>query len=178
MKLSIQELNIDRLQDVNRCDSAFTVDSKLVLSAENSVIDYTLVQVITPYQKHYPSEELDAAAYIANPDRVIYLAYQEDQIAGQVRLSRYWNRYAYIEDIVVDPPFRRQGVGRALIEQAIAWAKASGCPGIMLETQNINTAACRLYARCGLYLGGFDTCLYRGILPGTDEIALYWYLIF
>jgi streptothricin acetyltransferase len=60
-----------------------------------------------------------------------------------------------------------------LIEQAIAWAKVSSCPGIMLETQNINTAACRLYARCGLQLGGFDACLYRGIQPGTDEIALY-----
>jgi streptothricin acetyltransferase len=177
MKLSIQELNSDRLPDVNRCDSTFTVDSKLLLSAENGVIDYTLVQV-QPYQKRYPSEALDAAAYIANPDRVIYLAYIEDQVAGQIRLSRHWNRYAYVEDIVVDPLFRRQGIGRALIEQAIAWAKVSSCPGIMLETQNINTAACRLYARCGLQLGGFDTCLYRGILPGTDEIALYWYLIF
>jgi streptothricin acetyltransferase len=150
----------------------------LILNARNGQIQYTCVQVITPYQKQYPMDELDAAAYIANPDRVIYLAYLDDHLAGQVRLCRYWNRYAYIEDIVVDPPFRRQGVGRALIEQAVAWAKACGCPGIMLETQDINTAACRLYARCGLQLGGFDTCLYRGILPGTDEIALYWYLIF
>jgi hypothetical protein len=48
----------------------------------------------------------------------------------------------------------------------------------MLETQNINVAACRLYERCSFVLGGFDACLYRGVMPGTREIALFWYLLF
>ena len=48
----------------------------------------------------------------------------------------------------------------------------------MLETQNINVAACLFYARCGFVLGGYDRFLYRGLTPETDEIALYWYLIF
>ena len=177
MSLILQELDAEHLTDLNCCDYAFTVDSKLVLDAENGAIHYGIVNV-PPYQKRYPLDELNPAAYIANPDKVIYLAYLDGQIAGQIRIGRYWNRYAYIEDIVVDPPFRRGGIGRALMEQAIEWAKAGGYPGIMLETQNINVAGCRLYESCGLKLGGFDTCLYQAILPGTEEIALYWYLIF
>ena len=53
-----------------------------------------------------------------------------------------------------------------------------GLPGIMLETQNNNVAACRFYESCGFHLGGFDRELYRGITPDTDETALFWYLIF
>ena len=57
-------------------------------------------------------------------------------------------------------------------------AKEKGFPGLMLETQDNNVAACRLYARCGFELRGFDTHLYKALDPSSDEIALYWYLIF
>jgi ribosomal protein S18 acetylase RimI-like enzyme len=78
----------------------------------------------------------------------------------------------------VEPEYRGEGIGRALIECAIAWAKEKGLPGIMLETQDNNVPACRLYARCGFTLRGFDTHLYKALDPDTDEIALYWYLMF
>jgi streptothricin acetyltransferase len=60
----------------------------------------------------------------------------------------------------------------------VAWARDRQLAGVMLETQNNNVAACRLYESCGFQLGGFDRCLYQGLHPGTHEIALYWYLLF
>lgn len=69
-------------------------------------------------------------------------------------------------------------IGQALMERAVEWAKSKGFPGMMLETQSNNVAACRLYERCGFMLGGFDSYLYKALDPGTDEIALYWYLMF
>jgi ribosomal protein S18 acetylase RimI-like enzyme len=62
--------------------------------------------------------------------------------------------------------------------RAIEWAKEKGLPGLMLETQNNNVAACHLYESCGFELGGFDRNLYKGLHPDTKEIALYWYLFF
>jgi len=62
--------------------------------------------------------------------------------------------------------------------RAVAWAETKQLPGIMLETQNNNVAACRFYERCGFKLGGFDRYLYKGITQSTEEIALYWYLFF
>jgi len=177
MGLTLIQLDNEHLVDVNRCDSTFTVDSRLVLDAQDGEISYRIVS-IRPYQKRYAVDAIDAIAYLDNPDRAIFLAYMDGQIAGQIRVGRFWNRYAYIEDIVVDPPFRKQGVGRALLERAMAWAKAGEYPGIMLETQNNNVAACRLYERMGMKLEGFDTCLYKGITPDTEEIALFWYLVF
>jgi ribosomal protein S18 acetylase RimI-like enzyme len=48
----------------------------------------------------------------------------------------------------------------------------------MLETQNNNLPACRFYEHCGFTLSGFDRNLYKGINKDTEEIALYWYLLF
>jgi streptothricin acetyltransferase len=177
MKITIHEIDQNNIQDANHCDGAFIINAKLILSAENDQIHYTIVQV-PPFQKCYPRDAVDYSAYICNPDKTVFFAYMDGQIAGQIRLCRWWNHYAYIEDIVVDRGFRRQGVGRALIQQAIHWASEKHFPGIMLETQNNNISGCRLYESCGFELGGFDRCLYQGILPNTDEIALYWYYKF
>jgi streptothricin acetyltransferase len=84
--------------------------------------------------------------------------------------------YAIIDDIAVDRPCRRLGIGKALVHRAIAWAKHRRLPGLMLETQTNNVPACALYERCGFTLGGFDEWLYRALHPKTTEAALFWYL--
>ena len=69
-------------------------------------------------------------------------------------------------------------IGHRLIAETVAWAQGRGLPGVMLETQNINVAARRLYASCGFILGGLHACLYHVVMPGTREIALLLYLLF
>jgi ribosomal protein S18 acetylase RimI-like enzyme len=177
MEITICEMDAAAVEKVNQADAEFTVTSKLVLHAENDIIRYTVVDV-EPYQKRYPLEERDYSTYVSNPDRAIFFAYVDDQLAGQIRVLKYWNAYAYIDDIAVDVKFRGQGIGRALIGRVIEWAKERNFPGIMLETQSNNVAACKLYESCGFTLGGFDRYLYKALDSKTDEIALYWYLIF
>jgi ribosomal protein S18 acetylase RimI-like enzyme len=177
MDITIEEFGAHNRADLNRCDSSFTVDSKLVLQAENGIPSYSIVSV-PPYTKRYPRHEIELASYLAQIDKGIYFAYTAGQLAGELILFKNWNGYAYIDDIVVDARFRRRGIGRALIQQAIDWAKERQLPGIMLETQNINVAACRFYQRCGFVLGGFDRYLYSGLNPETEETALYWYRLF
>ncbi|WP_054026811.1 GNAT family N-acetyltransferase [Bacillus sp. FJAT-28004] len=165
-------------------DGSFTVDSTLVLSLIGPRIEY-MVKEIPSYKKNYSDDEhleeetdTDNSRYIDNPDQIIYLAFVGDQVVGQIILKRNWNKYAYIEDIKVDTNYRRYGVGRKLIEQAKSWAMASGLPGIMLETQSNNVRACKFYESCGFVIGGFDLQVYKGIDKQSNEIAIYWYLMF
>jgi ribosomal protein S18 acetylase RimI-like enzyme len=176
-EIVIQPLTATNQADLDRCDNSFTVEAELRLTAEDGRVGYSVVAV-TPYVKRYDLEIHDAQAYLEKPDHAAWLAYVDGRIAGQILVHENWNRFAIIWDIAVDPPFRRRGIGRQLIAEADAWARGRGLTGIMLETQNINVAACRLYERCGFVLGGFDACLYRGVMPGTREIALFWYLLF
>lgn len=177
MNITIREMDETTVQSVKQYGSSFEVTSKLVLHAENGKIHYTIIDV-PPYRKQYGLERFDPETCVSNPNRIVFFAYVNDELAGQIRVSKNWNAYAYIHDIAVDEKYRGQGVGRALMERAIEWAKSQGFPGMMLETQDNNVAACRFYERCGFELCGFDTHLYKAMDPGTDEIALYWYLMF
>ena len=177
MNMIIREIDQYNVEDFGRCDSSFTVRSKLILNAENGTIRYAIVD-IPPYTKQYRAEEFDSKFYMDHPDRAIFFAYLDEELVGEIRLRKNWNEYACIDTIAVDSKYRNQGVGRALIKQAIEWAKKKSFPGLMLETQDNNSTACLFYESCGFELRGFDTHLYKALDPSADEIALYWYLVF
>jgi GNAT superfamily N-acetyltransferase len=54
-----------------------------------------------------------------------------------------------IRMLVVDPPFRGQGLGRALSTECIARARRDGAPVIALHTSPIMTVALPMYLRMG-----------------------------
>jgi ribosomal protein S18 acetylase RimI-like enzyme len=172
----IKKLDKEHVQDVQKVDGTFTINSVLTLHLENNTLTYT-VEEVPQAEKRYKKDDTDYTTYVDNPEKIIYLAYVKDTLAGHIILRKNWNNYAYIEDIAVDVAFRNQGIGTALIQCGKEWARTTKLAGIMLETQNNNGAACMFYESCGFTLRGFDTHLYKG-LKDTDEIALYWYYTF
>jgi ribosomal protein S18 acetylase RimI-like enzyme len=54
-----------------------------------------------------------------------------------------------IYDIVVDPDYRQQGVGRILIDATLEALKSKGSPRVVLSTAERNAAAQRLFDRAG-----------------------------
>jgi ribosomal protein S18 acetylase RimI-like enzyme len=142
---------------------------------ENEKLSYTVVPVES-YEREVPAEDTEYGFDDAGP--VIFFAEVDGNLAGRIRMMRWWNRFAYVEDLVVNPEYRGRGVGRKLLEHGIRWARENNFPGVMLETQDDNVPACTLYQSAGFVLGGFDRNVYRAINPNTKETALYWYLIF
>jgi GNAT superfamily N-acetyltransferase len=80
---------------------------------------------------------------------------------------------AALWDLRVAPARRGQGVGAALFAAAARWAAARGARWLVVETQTVNVAACRFYARHGCVLGAVHRFAYA-TLP--DETQLLWYL--
>jgi streptothricin acetyltransferase len=161
--------------DAYEFDDSFPVESELILFAEGGVVRYEVVPV-PPYEKSYGRADL--SGHLDAPDKAVFLACLDGSVAGRVVLSEGWNRYAWIEDIAVDAHRRRAGVGRALMDRAVAWAVGRGLSGLRAETQSNNVPACRFYESCGFRLGGFDHDLYRGLDGRTTEVALFWYRLF
>ncbi|AFK86130.1 GNAT family N-acetyltransferase [Thermoanaerobacterium saccharolyticum] len=95
------------------------------------------------YEKHYPNDGINYEEYIDNHDKTVFLAYMDEEVAGQIILRRNWNKYAYIEDIRVKSKFRRKKIGQKLMNAAIGWAKENNMLGIMFETQNNNVETCK-----------------------------------
>ncbi|MCQ6333917.1 MULTISPECIES: streptothricin N-acetyltransferase SatA [Bacillus cereus group] len=184
MNLVIRELETNDLDNLPEIDDSFIVTARLILSFSkvNRHIAYT-VEDVPSYEKSYlqnqdDNEELAYNEYINKPNQVIYIALLHNQIIGLMVLKKNWNHYAYIEDITVDKKYRTIGVGKRLVDQAKQWAKNGNMPGIMLETQNNNVAACKFYEKCGFVIGGFDFLVYKGLDIENDEVAIYWYLHF
>jgi len=56
---------------------------------------------------------------------------------------------AFVYDVAVAPDFRRQGIGRVLMQQAETHAREQGMPSVSLMVDCSNTAARRLYTALG-----------------------------
>jgi GNAT superfamily N-acetyltransferase len=69
--------------------------------------------------------------------------------AGLVVGLPHWNQpdLAAIVSMWVAPKYRQAGVGTALIQEAIAWAKESGYAAAQLEVADGNISATQLYER-------------------------------
>ena len=177
MEIIISEIDKSSIKALNKCDSAFVVDSRLILHYENGRLSYTVASM-PKYTKRYEPQNLDYSTYINNPEKTAFIAYADSKPIGQIIIRKNWNRFALIEDIRVDVNFRRRGIGKALIECGERWARQKGFPGFMVETQDSNVGACCFYEKYGFVLGGLDTQLYRAGALYTDDIALFWYLVF
>ena len=60
------------------------------------------------------------------------------------------------------------------MDKVVEWTKNKNLKGIMLETQDVNIAACRFYQKYGFILGGVDTILFSNF-KDHDQKALFWY---
>lgn len=105
-------------------------------------------------------EQEQTAALVAMADsRVAGFA-----VAGQVL------DICELESIVVDPEFRRQGIGNTLLRAILAWSRLCGAHRLELEVRAGNTAAIALYRRAGFLRDGLRRSYYRD--PEEDAVLM------
>ena len=94
-------------------------------------------------------------AFLAQGGSSVLLAEREGHPVGLLSLSMRANLFhagltCTIEELVVDEEARRQGVGSALLREAINRSENAGCAEISISTTADNTQAIALYRRFGL----------------------------
>lgn len=111
------------------------------------------------YQRFYDTEIATQTSKVTwqrflDPDEPMHavLAWQGEQAVGLVHFIFHrscWTTgdYCYLQDLFVDDRLRGAGVGRALIEQVYAEARAMGASRVHWLTHEHNTTAMQLYDR-------------------------------
>lgn len=177
MQYIVEEINQKNKEYHNSATDSFEVFGRLEATYQNKVWSYEEVLYDEPYNKSYEKEAHDLDEYIANPAKAIFYALRENIIIGQIIIKENWNGFCYIDSISVAKSARGNGIASSLIEEAQKWALKSNLKGFMLETQDVNLGACRLYIKNDFLLGSVDTMLYQNFKT-KEEQALIWYKLF
>jgi ribosomal-protein-alanine N-acetyltransferase len=105
----------------------------------------------------------------AEPRRVMLLVEDANLLRGFVVASAVAAEWE-IENVAVDEAFRRQGLGRVLMESLIAKARAEQAESIFLEVRESNGSARSLYEKAGFMQSGRRTAYFRN---PTEDAVLY-----
>jgi ribosomal protein S18 acetylase RimI-like enzyme len=115
-----------------------------------------------PYDPHSLADEWSRKS-------MMYTAFQGPDTVGYVALVNRGAGVTWVTDLVVGAPFRRQGVGSALLTASQTWAAERGSRRLMLEMQAKNLPAIRMAQK-----HGFEFCGYNDHYYLTQDVALFF----
>ena len=103
------------------------------------------------------------------PLRGVFVAEIDERVCGYSVASNAVG-VAELESVAVSESRRRDGVGQALCERAMLWARQCGATSMELEVRESNAAALALYCRIGFAVQGIRPKYYRE--PEEDAVLM------
>ena len=108
-------------------------------------------------------------------DAAVLVALDDDRIVGRLSLARDPHpASAHVADLgmMVAASHRRRGIGRNLLDAAVAWARAAGVRKLELHVFPWNEPAIRLYEHFGFEREGYRKEHYRRAGEDVDAILM------
>jgi ribosomal-protein-alanine N-acetyltransferase len=105
---------------------------------------------------------------LAKPSGVCLAAVQRGKLLGYLVCSRY-DQIWHLMNIAVDPPLRRRGIARALLEQMLE--RAGPDEPYTLEVRRSNAGAIALYEQFGFKAAGTRPRYYQD--TGEDAMIMW-----
>lgn len=104
---------------------------------------------------------MDIAESEIESQAIKFTAQENGRVVGWALLyiiknERHDEPYGFLENVYVEKEFRKQGVGRKLIEKAIEEAKEQGCYKLLGTSRHSNIEAHKFYERFGFKNHGLE----------------------
>jgi [ribosomal protein S18]-alanine N-acetyltransferase len=109
------------------------------------------------------------------PHAAVFVAEAPEGIVGRLSVARDSHPASWhVADLglMVAAAYRRRGIGRALLEEAVEWARAAGVIKLELHVFPHNTAALALYEDFGFVREGYRRRHYRRGREFVDAILM------
>jgi len=164
------------LTDIDQCqqlEMSYTTDYVWQLQTQERPRTITLrfdtVRLPRAMQVAYPRTRAELLDHWEQAGCFL-VAYQDDELIGFIDAQAHaWQHRLTVLNLVVDTPYRHQGVGTALLKKAMAWAKTENLHQIMLEVQTKNHPAISFAQKHGFQFCGYNELYYR-----NGDITLYF----
>jgi RimJ/RimL family protein N-acetyltransferase len=108
-------------------------------------------------------------------DAAVFVAVDGDEVVGRLSVARDSHpssRHVADLGLFVAVGHRRRGIGRALLEQAVEWARGANVRKLELHVFPWNEAALRLYENFGFEREGYRKAHYRRDDELVDAILM------
>lgn len=109
-----------------------------------------------PPDLHLPkSQAIETLKRIRQHQGEVFVAQMDEKLVGTCsmyvchNLARSGRPFGVIEHVVCLNGYRRQGIGRALMKHAVAYARGTGCYKVLLETGKFKVENHAFYEECG-----------------------------
>lgn len=142
---------------------------KIVRNQSGWRLDLTYERFEKPLEKSYVGRLFED--HIMEPH--VFVATVSGNRVGWIELGyERWNNRVRVWEFLVAEESRRKGVGKLLMNRAVAWARERGARMLVLETQSNNSGAVGFYVHFGFELIGFDLAAYSNDDVGKREVHL------
>jgi GNAT superfamily N-acetyltransferase len=139
-----------KLRELRPGDLGWIVHRHGVLYAKeygwNFEFEALVAGIVSEFVKNY-DEEVERC----------WIAEIDEMVVGSVFIVRHERDVAKLRMLYVEPEARGKGVGRALVETALGFAKAAGYGSVLLWTNPQLTAARRIYESAGFVMVATET---------------------
>jgi len=115
-----------------------------------------------------------------HPDAAVYVAEDDGRLVGRLSLSRDphpASRHVADLGLMVDAEYRRRGIGKTLLEEAVVWARGVGIRKLELHVFPWNEPALRLYESFGFEREGYRKRHYARDLEFVDAILMAYEVV-
>jgi ribosomal protein S18 acetylase RimI-like enzyme len=166
--------------DLHRVATGYIADSKYVVSYADveATVSFNLVltQLATPYMGAPSTFDQETLDYYARTVQTgwSFGAYDDGTCIGVIIAElQTWNKIVMVREFHVAEAYRRQGIGRQLMDRVLARARQAGMRSVVCETQNTNTGAISAYRRLGFRMEAIDISLYSNEDYPDKEVAVF-----
>lgn len=101
---------------------------------------------------HHAVTKEELLRILSSPNTHLYVLQHGERVIGMITLCTYQcltGKKAWIEDVLVDEPFRGQGWGKMMVQKVIDIIRKQGDTALMLTSRPARIAANRLYRSMG-----------------------------